>query len=351
VILYLSLTFFGSAMANPDIQHFSSEAIRLMRRHGCPPTPHNYAIWYEYARQTNPGLTQELDKLLSHEATIDEATGDYLYFRHLAPAAPEQGEPQQARALLTDILRAIGDFSNDTASYHEEIDAHIASLQAQSGGELGALVETILASARGLRTSGDSLNQSLQEAQAEIESLRKSLQDATHEAQRDFLTGLFNRKAFDRMMDEMTSLAAKEQVPFSLLMIDVDHFKRFNDKHGHPIGDEVLKMVARLLKDTVKGTDIVTRFGGEEFAVILPNTPLKGAQVVAENIRINISRKELRHREQGVSYGNVTVSIGLAAFDSADNVPLLIKRADDALYEAKRGGRNRVSTSGVATAA
>lgn len=338
-------------MDNPEIQHLSSEAIRLMRRYGCPPTPHHYAIWYEYARQSNPALTQELDKIINHVSRLDEATGDYLYFRYLAPTAPGETEPQQARALLTDILRAIGDFSDDTATYHQEIDTHIASLQAQRGGELGALADSILLSARGLRDSGQSLNQNLQEAQAEIESLRKSLQDATHEAQRDFLTGLFNRKAFDRMMDEMAALAGQEQIPFSLLMIDVDHFKRFNDRHGHPIGDEVLKMVARLLKDTVKGTDIVTRFGGEEFAVILPNTPLKGAQVVAENIRLNISRKELRHREEGVSYGNITVSIGVASFDRSDSVPLLVKRADDALYEAKRGGRNRVSAAGVASAA
>lgn len=340
-------------METPDIEHYSSEAVRLMRKHGCPPTPHNYALWFNYACKRNQALMSELDRLAASGAKLDESTSAYLFHKYVEASPSTLEQPQFARTLLADILRVITEASSETQVYHRQIDGHIAELE--SGGasdvDLAERVSAILRTALGLKQSGATLQQSLDEALTEIDTLRRNLQEATNEAQRDFLTGLFNRKAFDRLIDELTSLACEQSTPLSLLMIDVDHFKRFNDEHGHLIGDEVLKMVARMLKDTVKGTDVVARFGGEEFAVILPHTPLAGARVVAENIRRNIASKELRHRDSKSSYGCVTVSIGIAMFDTADTVPLFIKRADEALFAAKHAGRNCVSTSEIASAA
>ena len=342
-------------MNTADIEHFSSEAVRLMRKHVCAPTPHNYALWYHYACRKSEGLAHELDAITSQGARLDEATSEYLYHKYVETPSVSLEEPEVARTLLADILRVINAASSETQVYHREIDGHIAELESHSGGEgAGDLTErlsAILGSALGLKQSGETLQNSLDDAMQEIETLRRNLQDATNEAQRDFLTGLFNRKAFDRLMDELTGFAHAQDAPLSLLMVDVDHFKRFNDQFGHLIGDEVLKMVARMLKDTVKGTDVVARFGGEEFAIILPHTPLVGARVVAENIRRTIASKELKHKDRQDSYGCVTVSIGIASVTSADTVPLLIKRADDALFAAKHAGRNCVSSGDVASAA
>lgn len=322
-----------------------------MQRHGVEPNPRNYALWYGYAAQQNMSLIEELDKVIKHAVPLDDATSEFLYRKHIEPSSAASDEPEKARILLTDILKVIGDATSEAKIYNTEIDGHISELESQSGGDLATLVNAIIESARGLKKSGENLHQRLDESRSEINTLRKHLQEATAEAQRDFLTGLFNRKALDRMMDELLVYAKQEEAPLSLLMIDVDHFKHFNDEFGHLIGDEVLKMVARLLRDTVKGTDIVARFGGEEFVVILPKTPLQGAAVVAENIRRAIASKELMHKGSGRSFGTVTVSIGIAGYTLDDSVPMLVKRADEALFDAKRSGRNRVSMSDVANAA
>ena len=127
-------------------------------------------------------------------------------------------------------------------------------------------------------------------------------------------------------------------------MMDIDHFKAFNDNFGHLLGDEVLKIVAKSLTDCVKGADVVARYGGEEFSVILPNTPLNGAQRVAETIRATIAKRELKRRDSGESYGQITVSVGVSLLrPGSDTNESLIKRADDALYKSKRHGRNRVT--------
>jgi diguanylate cyclase len=338
-------------MTSKDVHHISAQALQRMRDAGIEPTPRHYALWYHYVAEQNPALTAEMDRLVQEAVSLDAATSDYLYRKHVEPSAPTLEEPERAKVLLTDILKVIADTTNQTRTYHSEIDDHISELESQQQGELKQLVSSIIESARGLKKSGDQLHQRLDESRLEIDLLRKSLQEATAEAQRDFLTGLFNRKAFDRLMDELIIIAREEQAPFCLLMIDVDHFKHFNDEYGHLIGDEVLKMVARLLRETVKGTDIVARFGGEEFAVILPKTPVAGALVVAENIRHAIANKELLHKASGASFGTVTVSIGIAGCQPDDTLPLLVKRADEALFTAKRNGRNRVTASDIASAA
>jgi diguanylate cyclase len=132
-------------------------------------------------------------------------------------------------------------------------------------------------------------------------------------------------------------------MPFSVLLIDIDHFKQFNDTHGHQIGDDVLRLMARTLKETVKGRDVAARYGGEEFAVLLPDTDLDRARLVAENIRAAIAGKELRKRSTRENLGRITVSVGVAEYKPDDDLEALIGRSDRSLYAAKNNGRNLVS--------
>ncbi len=140
----------------------------------------------------------------------------------------------------------------------------------------------------------------------------------------------------------MAAEALQERDDLCLLLMDIDHFKKFNDTFGHQVGDEVLKVVARTLKEGVKGRDTPARYGGEEFAVILPQTSLKNAVVVAEQIRTTLASRKLQNRKTGADYGFVTLSIGVSKYRFGESLEALIQRADEALYLGKNRGRNRV---------
>ena len=156
----------------------------------------------------------------------------------------------------------------------------------------------------------------------------------------DSLTGLYNRRAILGKLHELINLANRYKEDFSLSMLDIDHFKRVNDRYGHLTGDEVLEKIAALIRRNIRDTDIVGRYGGEEFIIILPKTNLSSAWVVAERLRTIIEKTEMKD-----SAGNVfaiTVSQGLAGWERDEDATSLISRADEALYKAKEKGRNRV---------
>jgi diguanylate cyclase (GGDEF)-like protein len=164
---------------------------------------------------------------------------------------------------------------------------------------------------------------------------------ATMMSRSDPLTGLANRRAFDGFLAEAFNLARRHGRALALLLIDIDHFKQYNDTYGHPAGDEVLKNVAATFGSVARETDLVARIGGEEFAIVLPETSGAGARALAERIRAQVAALELRRR--------VTVSIGVASLSNAIPTPAaLVKEGDAALYTAKRRGRNQVALSAAA---
>ena len=193
------------------------------------------------------------------------------------------------------------------------------------------------------------LQEAFNEMSRELDVERKRLRT---ESQSDALTGLFNMRYFRLQLVEEFSRSQRYSRPVTLLMIDVDHFKAYNDRNGHPAGDIVLKEVSRILIRNVRGTDVVARYGGEEFVVLLPETPLEAGTSVAEKIRRAV--EEHHFPFAGSKSGErLTVSIGLSSYPdvriSSDQD--LIEASDKALYSAKRAGRNRVMTSAPAGAA
>ena len=162
-------------------------------------------------------------------------------------------------------------------------------------------------------------------------------------ATRDGLTGLANRRCFDDTLHAEWQRALRQQQALSLLMVDVDHFKDYNDAHGHLGGDECLQRIAGAVASEMRANDLVARYGGEEFSVILPNQSLKGAAIVAERIRSRVEHLQLPKRKDARQY--VTVSIGAAtALPAPESLPSqLVATADAALYRAKHMGRNRIS--------
>ncbi|GGJ51983.1 diguanylate cyclase [Deinococcus roseus] len=182
------------------------------------------------------------------------------------------------------------------------------------------------------------LNAILEEKNRELERANAEL---TRHATTDVLTGLFNRRKFIEAAEEEIKFSQRHGTPFALVMLDVDHFKKVNDTHGHDQGDEVLRHVAKLLRSRVRTTDITARWGGEEFMVLLRHTDLKAGEKMAEKMRESLALTPAG------SVGAVTASFGVTAFEPTDTLTSLSSRVDALLYEAKAAGRNRVHAGGI----
>jgi diguanylate cyclase len=182
-----------------------------------------------------------------------------------------------------------------------------------------------------------------------INELHEELARTEKDASCDALTGLANRRAFEAALMRDAAQADKDGTALALLLLDIDHFKTFNDLHGHIMGDKLLRLVSQLLTRQIKGRDTAARYGGEEFAVILMQADLPAALKVAEQIRAMLSKAPLLNRATAQTLGIITCSIGVAEYRPGEQLTDLIDRADRALYEAKRTGRNRVSSENDVT--
>jgi diguanylate cyclase len=207
---------------------------------------------------------------------------------------------------------------------------------------LRAIVETLVHTAKEMEASNQALEERLHARRLEINELQENLETVRTESLTDPLTQLANRKFFDAALETAIAEARAKNEALSLMMTDIDFFKKFNDSFGHLTGDQVLRLVAKSVKQNVKGRDTAARYGGEEFAIILPSTMLRAATTVAEHIRCAVMTKELMKRSTGEQLGRMTVSIGVATLHPSDTAQSLIERTDACLYAAKRHGRNRV---------
>lgn len=327
---------------------YSKRALQMMQALGVHPTPKHYAVFYAVSAAQPTLLVKEVEQLIEQRQEFTDTLLDRLYNEYISE--PQSRALQEtatgARKILAEMIQSVATFSGSTQSVSQEVVHQIEEVgdEGMTEESLRFIAKLVVEGAATIKASSEAVTERLATAQAEIASLRENLTKATSESERDFLTGTFNRKAFDKRLLEAMEEASARDSEITLLMIDIDHFKNFNDSFGHLLGDEVLKIVSRALTDSVKGMDTVARYGGEEFAIVLPRTPLGGGMIVAENIRNMIASKDLKHKSSGTSYGQITVSIGVAAFRKDQDTPQsLLKRADAALYRSKAAGRNRVT--------
>ena len=245
---------------------------------------------------------------------------------------------------IKQVMDTIDAAAGSATSYSKSLaDASEKLAGANDGEALRAVIEHLVQGAKEMEINNKKLEARLVGLEAGDRTApakprggahRKPHRSADH-ARR---TANFSITALAKAMAE----AQAKNEPLSLLMADIDHFKSFNDKYGHLTGDQVLRLVALSVKQNVKGRDIAARYGGEEFVIALPNTTLQSAITVADQIRRAVMTKELMKRSSGERLGRVTISIGVAVLRPNDTAQLLIERADNCLYAAKRNGRNRV---------
>ena len=308
--------------------------------------PRNYEIWYVYATGYNSQLNKVINETLARNGKLTEADLEQIYETYLSHIkTTDRIDKVGARVIgeIDDVMRLIGDALGMSASYNASLTCASEKLSATADREqVMKVVETLVKTTHEMRDTTRALEERLTLSKTEISNLQQSLEAIRAESLTDPLTGLGNRKYFDRSIDTAIETALATGEPLSLLMFDIDYFKSFNNSYGHLTGDQVLRLVGMSLKQSIKGQDITARYGGEEFAVVLPNTALRQALTVADHIRRAVMSKELKKKSTGEILGRVTISVGVSMLKPGDDADSLIERADACLYAAKRAGRNRV---------
>jgi diguanylate cyclase len=325
---------------------FAEIALGQMKALRQPATPRNYEIWYTYATGYHPSLNQKINEALKANGTLTESDLEEIYNAFLAPTRLSEridsvgsmvkGEIEQVMAMIDAAAGSASIYTESLADMSEKLGA------SEDREGMRAIVEGLVQMAKEMEVSNENLEEKLNASKQEINQLHENLEAVRSESLTDPLTQLSNRKFFDATLAAAIDEAHRKNEPLSLLLTDIDHFKKFNDSFGHLTGDQVLRLVALSVKQNVKGQDTAARYGGEEFAIILPNTVLRSAVTVADHIRQAVMAKELMKRSTGEHLGRVTISIGAATMRKGDTVQTLIERTDACLYAAKHNGRNRV---------
>lgn len=335
-----------SASASPDPLQAAREtglhAIELLLAHGLPPAPLNYAVAYEYLQNPGAALARFIDTHLNAGKPLDGILLQDLYDKFIATEQHKafHGMRNDLQTLLQTLVQNIAETSDNSALYQQALESQIHKLGTkQDQSTLRDIAADMVAAAVTANTQTSRLRQHLDTAQQEAEQLRAELEAQRREAMIDPLTGLFNRRAMDHHMENIWA----EDADLSVLVMDIDHFKRINDTYGHAIGDVVIRNVAETVRKSIRGEDIAIRFGGEEFLVLLPNTALDGALTVAETIRKRIEALRLVRKQDNFSLDPFTISLGVAQRNPRDDRDSLFQRADQALYRSKSSGRNRVT--------
>jgi len=336
-----------TALRGPEAFNLARQALAEMEVAGVWPTPLNFELWLHYLGDPDGPLGREISRLLRTEEAFTEGTAEMLAAEYL-PRGRLSEEIRDAGAVLnrelTSVSDAIATARRSQAAYGETLaDASAHIEKAAEPADLRDLVTGLSVATSKVQQENATLEQRLETSTKEVARLREHLEQVRRDAMTDALTNLANRKAFDEELLRACEQAAKDNTVVALAVIDIDHFKNFNDTWGHQTGDQVLRYVASVIGRIAKVPRFAARYGGEEFAVIFPGESTIVVEAALNAIRQEIGSRALRRRSTNDELGAVTISAGLAQMRPGESGSSLLDRADEALYASKRGGRNRVT--------
>ncbi|MEQ8405394.1 MAG: GGDEF domain-containing protein [Oceanicaulis sp.] len=323
------------------------KALDLIARHELAPSPQNYAIFTAYVSDSNPELCADIQSVVEAGGPVSQDALDDLYDRHFTFRRIQDAVMDTGGAMsreLGAVVKTLEAAERDTAAYGEALAGASGQLdRATDSASVKRMVEGLVAATARMQRRSRELERRLSETSQEVDQLRNNLEKVREEAMTDALTGVANRKRFDESMRKARRDADLKGEPFSLILCDIDFFKRFNDTWGHQTGDQIIRFVAACLSRFSKDFHVVARYGGEEFGVVLPNTSIDEARIIAEKVRTTVESKRLLRKSTNEDLGNITVSLGVSQFRTPESVECLIERCDTNLYKSKQTGRNRIT--------
>ncbi len=322
-------------------------ALWLMKKHYIEPNPNNFRLWFTYAEGANKKLNEKINALLSDKRELASATCEDLYYQFFQiPDEVEQlaGVTVEIKSQLADLVSGLSRAGADTSQYGQTLEGAFQALKVypQVEGGLHPIISLLINATQQMEKRTQNLQSHLERSGEQITELQTAIETIRLVSVTDQLTEIGNRRSFDDHLREYVMHSMKIGTPFCLLMLDIDNFKKFNDTWGHCLGDQVLRLFASCLRQTVGDKGFCARYGGEEFAVLLNNQDISSAIRIADEIRETISRREIVNRSSGQKVGAITVSIGAAQYEHGEPLALIVERADAGLYAAKQAGRNRV---------
>ena len=329
-------------------QEFADLSLQRIEDFDLLPTPENYELWFVYFSKSDPDLVNMVDSILKDVEKLSEMQCYGIYNEFLSGAREEktvEDAGNQIQRTIDDVNVAVTAAKSSALKYSQNLKEKKKEAESNQVDDVGAFLGSVLKETDKMIGHNDLLEEMLEDSARAMEDMRRDLEAARKEALTDPLTGLSNRKAFDQEIGRLIEKSEGDpSYSFSMILMDIDHFKAFNDNFGHQIGDQVLKLVARTLREGVKGRDVVVRYGGEEFAVLLPETNLHGGRKIAEILRQEVEKKEVINRATGKQLAKITMSAGVSQYLSGEDSDTLVERVDTALYRAKDAGRNQVVT-------
>ncbi len=338
-----------TTLRGPEAYSLSRRVIDEMERAGVWPTPLNFELWLHYLGDPEGPLGREIQRILAAAEPFTEATADMLAAEYLPRGRLSEEIRDAGRVLdreLASVSDAISKAHRSQAAYGQTLDKAATRIDAAGdGGELKTIVTGLTSATRRVQRENESLEQKLDASTREVARLREHLEQVRRDAMTDALTNLANRKAFDEALAAACADADASGEPLVLAVLDIDHFKRFNDTWGHQTGDQVLRYVASVMGRVARAPRVAARYGGEEFAMIFPGETAEQVETALEAVRKEIASRSLRRRSTNDELGAVTISAGFAVHRASESCASLLERADAALYASKRAGRNRVTSA------
>ncbi len=327
----------------------SGEVLARLHRDELPPIPVNFELWYAYYANANLELKKAIDAQVKAKGKLTSVDCRALYEEFLNEKKKQEAykrASEQINMTLHDVSGLMHNVKDAASGYSETLQGATKRISsAKTPKEMEDVMKSVLDDTNKMVENNKKLEAQLDRSALAMEELKRDLERVRREAMTDGLTGLANRKSFDEHVQSLSAECDASGQIFTLLLLDIDHFKSFNDNFGHQVGDQVLRLVARTLTDGIKGKDFASRYGGEEFCILLPETNLDHGIAVAESLRKALASKEVINRSNGEPLGRITMSIGVAQHYEHESVEKLIERADSALYTAKHNGRNQVAAA------
>ena len=322
------------------------QVVALMSQHDAPFNPVTYTVWYEYVAGVNARLRDALDRFVLTEPRLSQATIERLYREHVASIDDKTMDriSRDFQQVMTNMATQVQRTGEQAGEFDAELSGLNNALPTQDTAALQVRLRQALQRSQAMQNATSELRHQVQASRSEIDRLRADLDRAGEEVFVDSLTKVLNRKGLDHRIEQMLRPPGGLDTVHGLVMLDIDHFKRINDQHGHLVGDQVLAAMGEVLRKVVTDpTHVVARYGGEEFAIIMPHASLESAAAMAEQVCRTTRAMKLRKRNAHDVVLSVTVSAGAALHRPGESALDWVARADAALYRSKQDGRDRVT--------